>query len=30
MRSMTDIDDAKELASRSPTALLTRPLRPYA
>jgi MFS family permease len=30
MRSMTDIDDAKESASRSPTALLTRPLRPYA
>jgi MFS family permease len=30
MRSMTDIDDAKEPASRSPTALLTRPLRPYA
>ena len=27
---MTDIDDAKEPASRSPTALLTRPLRPYA
>ena len=27
---MTDIDDAKESASRSPTALLTRPLRPYA
>jgi MFS family permease len=30
MRSMTDIDDAKEPISRSPTALLTRPLRPYA
>jgi MFS family permease len=30
MRSMTDIDDAKESASRSPTAVLTRPLRPYA
>jgi MFS family permease len=30
MRSMTDIDDAKEPVSRSPTALLTRPLRPYA
>ena len=27
---MTDIDDAKEPVSRSPTALLTRPLRPYA
>ncbi len=27
---MTDIDDAKEPASRSATALLTRPLRPYA
>ncbi|MGH3236907.1 MAG: MFS transporter, partial [Streptosporangiaceae bacterium] len=27
---MTDIDDAKETASRSPAALLTRPLRPYA
>ena len=27
---MTDIDDAKEPASRSSTALLTRPLRPYA
>jgi MFS family permease len=30
MRSMTDIDDAKEPVGRSPTALLTRPLRPYA
>jgi MFS family permease len=30
MRSMTDIDDAKEPIGRSPTALLTRPLQPYA
>ena len=30
MRLMTDVDDAKEPATRSPAALLTRPLQPYA
>jgi MFS family permease len=30
MRPMTDSDDAKEPSSRSPSGLLTRPLRPYA
>src|SRR5271170_8113345 len=30
MRQMTGIDDAKRPDSRSPTGLLTRPLRPYA
>ncbi len=30
MRLMTDVDDTKEPATRSPAALLTRPLQPYA
>jgi MFS family permease len=30
MRLMTDVDDTKESATRSPAALLTRPLQPYA
>jgi MFS family permease len=30
MRLMTDLDDTKEPATRSPAALLTRPLQPYA
>jgi MFS family permease len=30
MRLMTDVDDAKEPATRSPAAVLTRPLQPYA
>ena len=30
MRLMTDVDDTKEPAARSPAALLTRPLQPYA
>jgi MFS family permease len=30
MRLMTDVDDTKEPATRSPATLLTRPLQPYA
>jgi MFS family permease len=30
MRLMTDVDDTKEPAARSPATLLTRPLQPYA